>query len=339
MVVTKELKLRPEDYLDLCSDLVLEGGDWSLVGGQAVNLWAELAADKVQGLLKYHPYVSKDIDLIFQVADDFNRFESYLEEGMPPILDKPLLGELRDSIGEALRYMPGVPDFFLATGARCQFPGSWIAPNPGCLLKTKTWNAMNLPQGANTDTPRADFRHLAILSELLPAFLKNPPKGAQSSVFHAARCVRQILEHPDCLHFFQSKLDLGEEKLSALTDAACEVHPEPPQRTCYVSPILDDNAKEHLKSKLPGMEFATMHHSQIPDSFVCIDDVVHGKKIGEAVELELSNYLEPHLEKYKQAVDALGEPGAQLASTKRHARPFVSPTTQPEKITSWDFHR
>lgn len=151
-----------------------------LVGGQAVNLWA-LYYEKHTAALA--PFVSRDVDVLGdrETLAALGKLAGVKPQFFPL---KPPTNEIgvviaKDAEGqplliEVLRSVHGVsnatlrdPVYTLAVGAtHVQVPG------PIALMQAKIANVADLAQ-----TGRQDARHVAILAQVLPAYLEDLQKA------------------------------------------------------------------------------------------------------------------------------------------------------------------
>jgi hypothetical protein len=151
-----------------------------LVGGQAVNLWALYYAKHTAGLA---PFVSRDVDVLGdrETLAALGKLAGVKPQFFPL---KPPTNEIgvviaKDAAGqplliEVLRSVHGVsnaalrdPVYTLSVGAtHVQVPG------PIALMQAKIANVADLAQ-----TGRQDARHVAILAQVLPAYLEDLQKA------------------------------------------------------------------------------------------------------------------------------------------------------------------
>lgn len=149
-----------------------------LVGGQAVNLWALYYEDRTKALA---PFVSRDVDVLgdretlAQIAQVIGCRPQFFPLKPPSnevgvVFARTRTGETM--MIEVLRSVYGVTNeelresvFEMALGANSV---RVLVPGPISLLKAKIANTADLPQ-----TGRQDARHVAILLELMPAFLSD----------------------------------------------------------------------------------------------------------------------------------------------------------------------
>ena len=149
-----------------------------LVGGQAVNLWAAYYKDLTWDLA---PFVSRDADVL---GDHETLSELGKVSGVKPRFFpfKPPTNEIgvviaKDPAGmplviEVLRSVKGVtnqelrePAYTLAVGEKAV---QVQVPSPIALLKAKIANVASINQ-----TGRQDARHVVILRQILPGYLKD----------------------------------------------------------------------------------------------------------------------------------------------------------------------
>ncbi|MGA2177537.1 MAG: hypothetical protein ABSH38_21390 [Verrucomicrobiota bacterium] len=154
-----------------------------LIGGQAVNYWAELYSSEEPGLAKWQPFTSEDID--FQGSREDVRLIA-LQLGLAPVFPRPVemtalagmipfkRGDLESQI-EVVSSVPGVPAKLLQETA---LEATWEdyqirVIDPISLLWAKAHLALKVPQKG-----RRDADHLAIMVLCVRAFLR----GALSKV-------------------------------------------------------------------------------------------------------------------------------------------------------------
>jgi hypothetical protein len=167
----------PEDFAPLLAtkEPVL------LVGGQAVNLWAMYYETRTAALA---PFVSRDVDVLGdrQTLEALGKLAGTNPQFFPV---RPPTNEIgvviakdhngRPLLIEVLRSVHGVsneelrePVYTLAVGdTHVQVPG------PIALLQAKLANVADISQ-----TGRQDARHVAILAQVLPAYLEDLQKAA-----------------------------------------------------------------------------------------------------------------------------------------------------------------
>jgi hypothetical protein len=154
-----------------------DGIPYVLVGGQAVNYWAEHYLADEPELKKHIPFTSGDIDFRGN-RDDVRHIAGQLE--LPPVFpDKvsmtALAGAIPFRIGkqpsniEIVRLIPGVPVTEVdALAIEATFGGQQIRVlDPISLLSCKVWLALTMSQ-----ENRQDVEHLQILFFCVRGFLR-----------------------------------------------------------------------------------------------------------------------------------------------------------------------
>jgi len=179
----------PEDFAPLLAtkEPVL------LVGGQAVNLWALYYETRTTGLA---PFVSRDVDVLGDRAtlEALGKLAGTKPQFFPvrPPTNEVGVVITKDHNGiplliEVLRYVHGVsneelrdPVYTVAVGeTHVQLPG------PIALLQAKIANVADIAQ-----TGRQDARHVAILAQVLPAYLED----LQKAVLEGRMGERKLIE-------------------------------------------------------------------------------------------------------------------------------------------------
>ncbi len=153
------------------------GAPLVLIGGQAVNYWAELYSVEEPGLAKWQPFTSEDID--FQGSrEDVRAVASLL--GSVAIFPRPVemtalvgmvpfkRGDIKSQI-EVVSSVPGVPAKLLQeTALEATWENHLIRViDPISLLCAKAHLALKVPQEG-----RRDADHLAIMVLCVRAFLR-----------------------------------------------------------------------------------------------------------------------------------------------------------------------
>lgn len=163
-----------------------------LVGGQAVNLWALYYRAQTAELA---PFVSRDVDVLGdrETLTALGQVAGAKPQFFPV---KPPTNEVgvviaRDSHGlplliQVLRYVHGVsneelrePVYTVALG-----DGQVQVPSPIALLQAKIANVADLPQSG-----RQDARHVLILAQLLPAYLRDLQRVAVAGAMPERRLI------------------------------------------------------------------------------------------------------------------------------------------------------
>lgn len=165
----------PADFAEILSGPELP----LIVGGQAVNLWAELYAAEVPALDDFKPFVSKDADIYGTraLAEQLARrsgweciFDARKAPIIAAILRKPAatVGEAAFTI-EVLNEVNGLTAADLAAGTVVELGGTdrYRIPPPTVLLKAKLYNLASL---FYSERPQ-DLKHSRMLCVMVPHFL------------------------------------------------------------------------------------------------------------------------------------------------------------------------
>ena len=166
----------PEDFAPLLAtkEPVL------LVGGQAVNLWAMYYASRTAALA---PFVSRDVDVLGdrETLEALGKLAGTKPQFFPV---KPPTNEIGVVIAndynglplliEVLRSVHGVSNAELRDPVYTLAVGETLVqvPSPIALLQAKIANVADI-----TQTGRQDARHVAILAQVLPAYLEDLHKA------------------------------------------------------------------------------------------------------------------------------------------------------------------
>jgi hypothetical protein len=151
------------------------GQPYVLIGGQAVNYWAERYRTVAPQLEQFQPFTSEDIDLkgtredVGRIARQLHltalyphRVEMTALAGIIPFQ----IGNLESSI-EVVRRLPGVSDTVAVPAVEAEFGGQSIRVlDPISLLACKLELSAEVSQ-----QDRRDVEHLRILLRCVPAFL------------------------------------------------------------------------------------------------------------------------------------------------------------------------
>ena len=165
----------PADFAE-----VLSGPELPLiVGGQAVNLWAELYVAEIPALDDFKPFVSKDADIYGSraLAETLARrsgwecvFDARKAPMVAAVLRKPgaRAGETALTI-EVLSEVNGLTDADLDASTVVELGGAdrYRIPPPPVLLKAKLYNLASL---FYTERPQ-DLKHSRMLCAMVPHFL------------------------------------------------------------------------------------------------------------------------------------------------------------------------
>jgi hypothetical protein len=165
---------RPSDFAE-----ILGGPELPLiVGGQAVNIWAEIYAQASPGLEAFEPFSSRDADILGNRAlaetlakkagwkcrfiDQNNSLVIAVLTG-PDGGGKPLtIDVLQEVNGLTEADLAANQVIETATGARFRIP------SPIVLLKAKLYNLISL---ANQERPQ-DIKHAKMLVHIVPLYLR-----------------------------------------------------------------------------------------------------------------------------------------------------------------------
>ncbi len=148
-----------------------------VVGGQAVNIWAELYVAAVPALKKFAPFTSKDADIYgtrAQAEALANRAGWEFKAVTDPnsiavaVLSKPSASG-PPLVVEVLKEVNGLTDQDLKKSEIIQFSESqrYRIPSPPVLLKAKLYNLASL---VNMDRPQ-DLKHSQMLLRIVPQYL------------------------------------------------------------------------------------------------------------------------------------------------------------------------
>ena len=177
------------------------GQPYVLIGGQAVNYWAERYLAAEPQLKPLQPFTSEDIDFKGG-SDDVRRIAGQLglAAGFPHRMEMTALagtipfqvGGLRSNI-EIVRRIPGVSDSVDALAVQAEWEGKTIRVlDPISLLACKLELAARMPQ-----EERRDVAHLRILLPCVRAFLNEfleQVEQGQIPVRHWLGAANQVLK-------------------------------------------------------------------------------------------------------------------------------------------------
>jgi hypothetical protein len=167
-----------------------EGQPYVIIGGQAVNYWAETFMEKEPELAQWLPFTSKDID--FQGdREDVLRIAKVLgvRAQLPGSREMTALagiipfriGGLQTSI-DVLRRFPGMPNANIQKWALTAVLGDRKIRvlDPLSLLDSKLYLALKVDQSA-----RRDVEHLRIMLLCVRAFLRETLRGVEAGTLPA----------------------------------------------------------------------------------------------------------------------------------------------------------
>lgn len=162
-------------FLDVFKLRDANGSPYVLIGGQAVNYWAERYLDSEPQLKSSQPFTSEDIDFKGGI-EDVRRMAQQLgiNPHFPPKVAMTALagvipfriGDIRSNI-EIVRRVPGLPGTVEATAIEAEWNGISIRVlDPISLLASKLALVAKIAQ-----TGRRDVLHLRILLPCVRGFL------------------------------------------------------------------------------------------------------------------------------------------------------------------------
>lgn len=163
-----------------------------IVGGQAVNLWAELYSPELAGLDHYRPFVSKDADIygtraLAQILAQRAGWQCHFDEKrssiVVAILTKPWTPQGASLTIEVLGEVNGLVEADLAASTVVELGGTdrYRIPPPTVLLKAKLYNLASLFW---SERPQ-DLKHTRMLCEMVPHYLNE---------LHAECCAGKVAE-------------------------------------------------------------------------------------------------------------------------------------------------
>jgi len=161
-----------------------------LIGGQAVNYWAELSLPREPELGEFRPFTSEDIDFKGD-REDVERIAGQL--GLQPVYPRPIemtalagvvpfkIGTIESNI-EVVLVVPGIPEKLIEGFAiEAEWAGKKIRVlDPISLLYCKVELALRISQ-----ENRRDVEHVEILVYCVRAFLRELLGGIESGRFPA----------------------------------------------------------------------------------------------------------------------------------------------------------
>jgi hypothetical protein len=171
---------RFSDFVELFKVFGERGGEAVVVGGQAVNLWAELFESEVPEIGEYRPFTSDDLDLyrpdysirelLRDVARDVENERDPFGKAFTIVSHTFLVEDKRGKTLaiDSLKMIPGLRSQEVQKGTMLvQFRGVVIRVlNPIVCLKAKLHNVATLDQ-----RDRQDVKHVRILIPCVRAFL------------------------------------------------------------------------------------------------------------------------------------------------------------------------
>ena len=161
-----------------------------VLGGQAVNIWAEIYVPRLSALLKYTPFVSTDADIFgtpalgVSVAKQCGWAVATNHEPRNPIsaiLTKETeAGQLRVDV---LRSILGVSAAEIEDAADAYelSPGKiFRLPAPPLLLKAKIANLRQLDNKRGDGSPRNDLKHVSMLILICAHYIHHIAEAAKA---------------------------------------------------------------------------------------------------------------------------------------------------------------
>lgn len=168
-----------------------------IVGGQAVNFWADRYVPDKSELLAYRPFTSRDLDLLGNIANAYR-----LASKTRGVLEKPhrraaspVLANVEVKAGKVVRSVQflksvrGVTNREIDDNA-VQFVVGDVkisVADPITMLKAKLHNLVELDQQG-----RNDRNHVEILRLCVPVFLERQLAAADETDAAARQCLRSI---------------------------------------------------------------------------------------------------------------------------------------------------
>jgi len=165
----------PQAYVKVYQCLSEAELPYFLEGGQAVNVWADVFADREPDLLDHRPFTSKDCDL--WIGDETFKVlrEGRLNLGTMTESESPLGGQLGviklegepEKVVDLLQGVFGIPPGQIDKVYKRSMPINGIRIlDPIFLFKGKCHNLLGLDQAI-----RQDEKHLRMMSLIVPAYL------------------------------------------------------------------------------------------------------------------------------------------------------------------------
>jgi len=188
----------PAEFADILSSAELP----LIVGGQAVNIWAELYAEKTPGLNAFAPFTSGDADIYGSraLAESLARRTGWTftpvnerESDLVAILTKETSSGQSSLTIEVLQEVNGLTaaDLRLDTTVELAPGECYRTPSPLVLLKAKLYNLASL---ANLDRPQ-DLRHVRMLLYIVPQYfteLHSEYRAGRGTIQNMAGAIRYV---------------------------------------------------------------------------------------------------------------------------------------------------
>jgi hypothetical protein len=195
-----------EPFRKILGQRDLTGRPFVVVGGQAVNIWANYYLPREPRLQMCLPFTSKDLDVV-AAKSDAERVASATGWSIspPPVRGGPVEAVLSSKPAgaglkvEFLREILGVPPDTIEAYARenlVRVPGSdepllVRVLDPVFLLAGKLRNAVDIKQDL-PDRPRQDTKHVTMLALCVPHFLEDVRAQATDRAARESICGRYV---------------------------------------------------------------------------------------------------------------------------------------------------
>lgn len=188
-------------YRPILETLADQGIEFVLAAGHAVNAWAQVFYDRIEGIESFLPFTSKDADLIahrseiFQIAKKLEGNLKIFRDLRSPVLgvfttkdDPPLKFELLQGL-----FGMGHPDSILK---RAKHFGSIPVIDPVMLLISKANNLGGLDQEG-----RQDQKHLILMSKVTQCYLEDLVNAvgehiSEREFIKELKLMIKLLKHP-----------------------------------------------------------------------------------------------------------------------------------------------
>lgn len=168
-----------------------------IVGGQAVNFWADrYVADQTQ-LLVHRPFSSRDLDLLGSIANAYRlAAETHATLQKPRRgLASPVVANVQIETGAVIRSVQFLKSLRGVTNREIDLNAvpfalrgvEILVADPITMLKAKLRNLADLDQRG-----RNDLKHVEMLRSCVPAFLQRELTAADETDAAARHCLRTL---------------------------------------------------------------------------------------------------------------------------------------------------